>query len=116
MTTPTVTRGPGWTVAANAKLSNALDLQIINPDQELVGFAIPGTIVSTTMTFLVAQDGVNFLPLYDQAGSLVSVTVASATAVGLDQTKRAQLSRWRYMQLNMGSSETGGATINPLTK
>ena len=116
MTTPTVSKGSVFTVAANKQLSNALDLQIINPDQELVGFSIPGTIVSTAMTFLTSYDGVNFFPLYNQAGTLLSVTVATGTNVGLSTDFRSQLARWRYLQLNMGSSETGGATINALTK
>lgn len=109
--TPVVTKGTTFTVAVDATVSNALDLQLVNPGQKVLGFAIKGTCTSTTMTFNASADGVNFYPLMGNTGSAVSITVASNTIIGFTADIGAELSGWRWLQAVMGSSELSGATI-----
>lgn len=111
-----LTRGGTFTVANNATNSTTNDLQIVDGNMEIVGFQINGTIVSTSMTFNASQDGVTFQTLNTQAGSALSVTIKSNETIGLSQDVRAQVGRWRYLQIVMGSSETNGATINAIIK
>jgi len=114
MADPTKTKT--LTVANGGTTSNTADLGIVDGNQEIVGLIVVGTILSTTMTFNVSDDGTLFQQLQTQAGSAVSITVASNKSVGLNQDTRAQLGRWRYVQGVMGSTETGGATIRLLVK
>lgn len=110
----TTLRAAAFTVAAGATDSNQLDIGLVNSGARLVGFVIEGTIISTAMTFKVSADGTTYVALKDQAGAAMSVTVASATAVGFKQDVASQLGSWRFMQLIMGSTETNGATIIPV--
>jgi len=111
-----LTRGGTFTVASGATLSTTNDLQITDGSMEIVGFQINGTIISTAMTFNASVDGVTFQPLNTQAGSALSVTIKSNETIGLSQDVRAQLGRWRFLQLIMGSTETNGATVTALIK
>jgi len=110
-TTPVVTKGTTWTVAVDATVSNALDLGLVGPEQVIAGFVIKGTIVSSTMTFNTSADGITFYPLINEAGSAVTVNIASNSSVGVKTDNAYQLQAWRYMQLVLGSSELNGATI-----
>lgn len=108
--------GGTFTVANGATLSTQNDLGIVDRSSEVVGFQIDGTIVSNSMSFKASVDGSTFQPLNDQGGTLISVTIKSNETVGLNQDKRAQIGRWRYLQILMGSTETNGATIKTLWK
>ena len=110
------TRGGTFTVAANQTASTTNDLQITDGSMEIVGFIVVGNIVSTAMTIKTSDDGILFQTINTPTGSAISITVASNTNIGLTQDIRAELGRWRYLQLIMGSSETGGATIRTLIK
>ena len=112
--TPTpVTRIYKSVVASGGTLGTPLDLGIFDATRVIVGIVIQGVIISTTMTFNVSHqaDGVNFFSLINEAGSAVSITIASNSAIGTKQDIKAQLGNWRYIQPIMGSSETNGATI-----
>ncbi len=104
------------TVASGGTISNTADLGIVDGTSEIVGFVIVGTIISTTMTFNVSDDDVLYQTLNTQAGSALSITVASSKNIGLSQDVRAQIGRWRFVQAVMGSTETGGAVIRVLVK
>jgi len=104
------------TVASGGTTSNTADLGIVDGNQEIVGFIIATTLVSTTMTFNVSDDDVTYQQLVTQAGSALSITVASNKNIGLSQDVRAQIGRWRFIQAVMGSTETNGATIKVLVK
>jgi hypothetical protein len=108
------TRVPTFIVASGATDSSQLDLQIVNTGQKLVGLVIPGTIISTAVTFKVSADGTTFVALKTEAGSALSLTIASATAVGFKQDVASQLASWRYVQAIMGSTETNGAILIPV--
>lgn len=111
-----LTRGGNFVVANGAQLSTQNDLGIVDGSWEIVGFEIDTTIVSTSMTFLASIDGVTFQTLNTQAGSPLSVTITGNATIGLSQDVRAQLGRWRYLQVKMGSAETNGCTVKTLIK
>lgn len=104
------------TVPNGSTTSNTADLGIVDGTSEIVGFIIVGTIISTSMTFKVSDDGITFQTLNTQSGSPLSITVASNVNIGLSQDVRAQIGRWRMIQAVMGSTETNGATIKVLVK
>jgi hypothetical protein len=111
------TRVPTFIVASGATDSSQLDLQIVNTGQRLVGIVIPGTIISTTVTFKVSADGTTFATLRGQTGAPIdplSVNVLSASAVAFTADMAAQLGGWRYVQAIMGSTETNGAILIPV--
>jgi hypothetical protein len=73
-------------------------------------------VTGTTITFLVSHDGTNYMPLYDDTSTEVSLTAAaSARAWGL---KPGAFFGWSYLKVRLGTSASAKlqATYNlPMT-
>lgn len=81
-------------------------------DYLLAGFLMPGTLTSTSMSFLVSDkhDG-TFVPLYDHDDNPIAVDVAASRGVSLTGAAAEALAPWPWVKLVMGSSEGGVRTI-----
>lgn len=82
------------TIAQTAALSDAVD----NTEGAALGFITPSALeASTNIGFKVSHDGVTFVPLYDQNGSLVNVAVAVNAARGYQIPDAVRF--WPYFKL-----------------
>lgn len=93
------------TILNGASQSNALDIGIT----EHIGLIMPSAWTSAVITFLVCAtaDG-TFQPLYNQAGTEVSLTVAVDKAYSLE-TAAPMLAPWKYLKARSG---TAGTPVN----
>lgn len=97
-------------VATDAQLSQIIDLS----GTRLRGLETPAGLTSTAIRFRAGNDATSMQPLFDAAGTRVSVTVdGSARSVSLTDTL---FDVWRFIQLDMGSAEGADRTILLLTK
>ena len=88
------------TIASGASSSNELNVG----EWKYAGLVMPSSWTSAVITFLVSnKSGGTFVPLYDDAGVEVSVTVSQGTAVGLANAALA-LAPWRYVKLRSGTA------------
>lgn len=76
----------------------------------LVGLLTPSALTGTVFTFEAATsaDGM-FLPVYDAAGALVSVTVAASRFISILPSDLAGI---QYLKIVSGSAEGAARTIN----
>lgn len=82
------------TIAQAAALSDAVD----NTEGMAMGFVTPSALEATTnIGFKVSHDGVTFVPLYDNAGSLVNVAVAVNAARGYQIPDAVRF--WPYFKI-----------------
>lgn len=80
------------------------------------GLQLPATFDGTAITFQVSNDDSTYLALYDETGTLVSVTVAASRAVGFKQDLIARLSGWRFIKLLSNASETANRSVDVIVK
>jgi hypothetical protein len=90
----------------NTALSQELDLG----EHSLVGLIMPAGWTAASITFAVAP-GPNqaFLPLYDDGGTEVTITVAASRHVTLSDANIAKLRAARFLKIRSGTS---GAPVN----
>lgn len=76
-----------------------------------------GTITSTAMTFQASYDGTTFVALNDDAGTAISITVASDKVVAVtDSAKSMALAAVQLLKCVMGSVEAADRTIEVVLK
>lgn len=93
------------TIANGASLSGAVDLGTMRPGR----MTLPAAWTAAAGTFAVSADGVTYGPLYDWAGTEVSIASASMVAsreIVLDPTLFLSV---RYLKVRSG---TNGAPVN----
>lgn len=77
---------------------------------KLAGLILPASIASaTSCTFTVSDsESGTFVPLYDESGNAISITVAASHAVkvGLDD-----LAAWPWVKLVMSQAQTAGTVV-----
>lgn len=105
-------------IPANEALSGMVDLG----NSTVVGFELPETFPTTTLTFQakakVSEEGTGDVSLedwdnvYDDTGTELSVTVAQGRCVGLKSDKASVLAPFRFIRLRSGTSATP-VNINP---
>lgn len=86
---------------------------------QLVGFYLPVTIASTSITFNAATTinvngaSVNWVPIADSSGTTISFTVTASTAkyYGFSQDQIAKFTGVELLQMVAGSSEVANQTI-----
>lgn len=100
------------TIADAATTSNAVDLRW----HRLYAVYVPATFEGTTLA-VHASDGLDgtYFPLYDDAGTAVSLTVAASRVVGIDSAAGA-MAAVRYIKLVAGTAQTGPTTLVLLAK
>ncbi len=93
------------TVATSATTSAAVSLIGVT----ILGVITPSALTGTSLTFQVSSSAAGtYVPLYDSAGTQVSVTVAASRGYYLDP---AIFAGWRYVKLVSGSSEAADRTF-----
>lgn len=73
-----------------------------------VGIFIPSAFTGTTITFTVSSDGVTYVPLYDSAGTQVSITVSTSRYIYFDPVIFAGIA---YLKVVSGSTEGTARTL-----
>lgn len=106
------TKGPAWTIASGATVSDALDMGA-SPDAYggLAGFVMPATFTGASVTFQVSADDTTYQALYNSSNSQVSITVSASRSYGLLQDVRSALQPWRYVKIVSASNEGGARSI-----
>ena len=100
------------TIANGAQLSGELDLQYY----KLVALEF-ATMTGTALTFTAASaTGGTFVDVYDDAGSQVSITIASDTVVGITGTPAGAIAPLRFVKLKSGSAEGAERTVNVILR
>ena len=101
------------TIAAASDTSDSLPIR----DAVLVGFKTPAALTTTSFTFEVCDtnDG-TFLPLYDSAGNLVTVTVTVDRAYTLTANEADAIAPWGYMKFVAADGAEGTARSIVTTK
>jgi len=99
------------TIANGAQLSGALDFEMYR----LAALEF-GTMTGTAMTFTAASasDG-TYVDVYDDAGTQVSITIASDTVVGISDAAGA-LAALRHVKLKSGSAEGAARTVTVILR
>jgi hypothetical protein len=76
----------------------------------LCGLYMPAAFTGTTLTFEAAtSSGGTFVPVYDELGNQVSITVSSSRFISLDPAEFAGI---QFLKAVSGSSETAARIIN----
>ena len=93
-------------IALNASLSGEVDLE----GYLLAGIIMPAGWDAANITFTVcATSGGTFVPLYDDAGNEITVTVGGTSrGIGMDLLAGA-LAPWRFIKLRSGTVGTSVA-------
>lgn len=109
------TKGPSWTIASGATISDALDMGA-SPDAVggLAGFVMPSTFTGASVTFQVSTDDNTYQALYDSSNSQVSITVVASRSYAFKQDVRSCVQPWRYIKIVSASNEGGARTIPAL--
>lgn len=84
--------------------------------RRVVGFYIPAGFDGTTLTFTACatKDG-TFLPVYDDAGNALSITVAHTRYVVATATKAAALAGLPFIKIVSGSAQSPAMAITVIT-
>lgn len=75
---------------------------------------MPSAFTGTTISFLASPDGVNFFPLYDELGVLISYVVAPSTCVRL---RAGDFYPIRYLKIKSNAVEAAARilTLQPFS-
>jgi hypothetical protein len=94
-------------IASGQTKSSIIDAEHLS----LRGLLMPAAFTGATMTFEVSDkaDG-TFIPLVDESGAAVSVTVTQSEGVALDTASR-ELGAFRFLKLVSGSAEAAAREI-----
>jgi len=94
------------TIASGQTKSGVIDLSGVDP----CGFFLPAEFDGTTLTFeAAASANGTFYPVYDDSGSLYTLTVDDGRAVGLRNL--APLAGFRFIKLVAGTSQSTTDTV-----
>lgn len=94
------------TIANGQTVSGAVDMG----DLTACSLETPGELTGTTISFQHSRDNATFLPVYDEAGALVTVVVDVSQSVSLGNVIQHLLGK-RYLKLVSGSAEGGERSI-----
>ncbi len=97
------------TISSGQTNSSVCDLQ----DLALVGLIMPIAFTGTTITFLGSPDDINFYPLYNTAGTQLSITVSPDIWIEFTPGDFAAV---RYLSFVSGSTEGGERTLTLVTR
>jgi hypothetical protein len=95
-------------IAADGTTSASVGLS----GRALVAIETPGALTSVSLTFLAAQ-GTTFVPIYSDAGSAYSVTVAASRHILIDPAKLVGVTNLKVV---MGSAEAAERTLTLITR
>ena len=99
------------TIANGATESDAFDARAFR----LFSF-IFGTMTGTSMSFLTAPTlGGTYVPVYDGAGALVSMTIASDECIS-NADATAALAPLRFVKVKSGSAEGAARTVQVVAR
>jgi hypothetical protein len=97
-------------VIANGQTkSAAVDLQGTN----LIRINTPAQLTGSTLTFEVSADNSTFVPLYDSAGTAISVSMGTSRSIVVPATSFIGI---RYLKLVSGSAEGAERTFSLMSK
>ena len=92
------------TIPVNDTVSNAVDLK----GTFLCGLVFPSTFDGTQLRFQVSNDGTTFQNYYNTSGTLITMTCAASTTVGIVPSDFAM---WRYIKLVSVTTQTTTSTV-----
>lgn len=92
-------------IAASGTKTDAIDLGTAR----LAGIQIPSAWTTANVTFEVSADGTTFVPLYDQTGSVVTLTVGGTSRVV--QAPFADLLAYRSIKLVSTATQTAARSL-----
>lgn len=95
--------GKTTTIANAGTVSGAIAIG----DYAMLGFQLPAAFTGVAMTFQVSADGATYVPLRDQSGALITITVAQGNAYPFPD----EVGAWPYVKLVSGTAEGGARTI-----
>lgn len=76
------------------------------------GIITPAALTSVTFTFTVCDTATGtFVPLYDSAGNLVSITVTTSRAYGITGAEADALAPWAFIKIVGNAAEAAARTI-----
>lgn len=106
------------TIASGASLSGAITMHQDQNPQVPVALEMPAAWTAASLTFAVSYDGVTYLPLYDDGGSELTLTVSTSRHVALEPRYFIGV---RYLKVRSGPAGTpvnqgGDRDINVLTR
>ena len=93
------------TIAASGTKTDAIDLGTAR----LAGVQIPAAWDTANITLEVSADGITFVPLYDQAGSIVTLTVGGTSRVV--QAPFVDLIAYRHIKIVSTATQTAARSI-----
>ena len=93
------------TIAASGTKTDAIDLGTAR----LAGVQIPAAWDAANITLEVSADGITFVPLYDQAGSIVTLTVGGTSRVV--QAPFVDLIAYRHIKIVSTATQTAARSI-----
>lgn len=96
------------TIANGATVSGAADLA----GATVLAVRTPAALTGTAMTFQVSDDGVTYVPLYND-GTLYSITVATSRGIPVN---KALFEPWDYVKAVSGSAEGADRSIVLVTR
>lgn len=92
------------TIAASGTNTDAIDLGTAR----LAGVQIPAAWDAANITLEVSADGVTFVPLYNQAGTIVTLTAATSRVV---QAPFVDLIAYRHIKLVSTATQTAARSL-----
>lgn len=93
------------TIANGATTSGVIDMG----GASMAGLIIPASFTGTAISFKISDTfGGTYVPLKNSAGTTVSFTVSSSSAIGFDPTDFAA---FRYFQIVSNNTEVGDKAI-----
>jgi hypothetical protein len=86
-------------------------------DHAMVGLITPAALTSTAITFTASTtEGGTFVPVYDSDGSVVSLAVAQARAIGLSGAEADALAPFVWIKVVCGSAEADDRVLTLVLK
>lgn len=98
----------GWT-----NIGKVSDMVKMDGNQ-LVGFIVPATFVSTAVTFSMATSSSGtFIPIADSGGSTISFTTTTLTAAyyGFSADQQSKFLGAEIIKMNTGTNEAAGIQV-----
>ncbi len=93
------------TIGNGSNSSDAIDLGVFRA----VGIVTPSAITGTILSFTVSFDGVNFVPLHDASGAIISTNITASRHIALNPSNFYGV---RYLRLISNSNEAASRVFN----
>ena len=94
------------TIASGESLSGVVDLRGIHPvgAYQVVGFQMPSSWTSASVSFAVSSDGVTFVPLYWDGAEFVVNAGGGAVASGGVSVEPSAFAGWPFLKVRSGTA------------